>query len=430
MNYDIVIIGASFSGLTLAHHLPSHLKILIIDRKKTLDYFIESTGLITQATHDLFANFIEVDKFIPNRITTISVIAPDFKKTFFSSTQEPWIYSTDTPNLIKEMEMKLPKNVELRIQNNFQGYSLNEKENYPLKIQFTSTKNNASQKNNFVRAKFLVGADGSRSTVAKSNPKLSKNKHFLAGWEKVFYGDILLGKEPKNTVYHFWFGEFSLGYGGWLSPTLIEKKPAFRIGLAKLAKDARDLKKINNFIKILLDKNMIQINEKKEILSFASMVPIGGPLKNIYDKHTLLIGDAAGFCGPFAADGIKGSLVSGIVASKLLTQLLEGNKKALYNFHKEIEKYNKLMTYYRKQLLYRFIWNRMKSNRTFHAMFDAIAREKDHFLDQFCDSKDKNKSLMQVVLKWRNIPLLIRYGLFLCWDILNRSTFDSKNVRD
>lgn len=419
MNYDIVIIGASFSGLTLAHHLPSHLKVLIVDRKKTLDYFVESTGLITQATKDLFAGFVDVDRFIPNRITTISVIAPDFKKMFFSSTQKPWIYSTDTPNLIKEIEMTLPKNVELRIQNVFQKYSLNENENYPLKIQLTSTKNNSSQKKiNFVRAKFLVGADGSRSTVAESNPKLSKNKHFLAAWEKVFYGNILLGEQPKNTVYHFWFGKFSLGYGGWLSPTLIEKKPAFRIGLAKLAKDAKNLKRVNDFIKILLDKKMIQINEKKEILSFASMVPIGGPLKNIYDKHTLLIGDAAGFCGPFAADGIKGSLVSGIVASKLLTQRLEGNKKALHNFHKEIEKYNKLMTYYKKQLLYRFLWNRMKSNRTFDAMFDAIAREKDHFLDQFCDSKDKNKSLLQVVLRWKNIPLLIRYGFFLCWDML------------
>jgi len=75
---------------------------------------------------------------------------------------------------------------------------------------------------------------------------------------------------------------------------------------------------------------------------------------------------------------------------------------------------------YKKQLFYRFIWNRMKSNRTFRAMFDLVARDKEDFLHQFCDSKDRHKSLMSVVLKIKNIPLLIKYGCFILLDLFKK----------
>ena len=57
-NYDVIIIGASFSGLTLAHHLPKDLNVLILDKKKNLDSFVETTGLITEVTYQLFKDFV------------------------------------------------------------------------------------------------------------------------------------------------------------------------------------------------------------------------------------------------------------------------------------------------------------------------------------------------------------------------------------
>src|SRR3989338_1206773 len=96
---DVVIVGASFAGLTLGHHLPQGLRTIILDRKTRLDTAIETTGLITEATRELFKQFCDVDRFIPNRITTIGVVSPDYNKYFFSHTEKPWIYSTDTPLL-------------------------------------------------------------------------------------------------------------------------------------------------------------------------------------------------------------------------------------------------------------------------------------------------------------------------------------------
>jgi flavin-dependent dehydrogenase len=413
MHYDVIIIGASFSGLALAHYLPKSLRVLVLDRKPKLDATIESTGLVTQVTHDMLAELVDVDRFIPNKVTTIGVVSPDYDKYFFSHTKKPWIYTTDTPNLVKNMAETVPQNVTIEINSNFRKYGVNPKDDYPVQVMYSR-----SGKEFNVQAKFIVGADGSHSQVAKSNPNLSRNKRFLAGLEKVFYGDIHLGDHPKNTVYHFWFGEFSIGYGGWLSPTIINGKHAFRVGLAKLEKDIVHLKLLDKFIQILKDRRIISLADEKCQDAFGSLIPINGVLKNLYDDHSALIGDAAGFCGAFAADGIKGSLISAKVVAKLLPQRLRGDLKAFRAYKKEVNKHGKLMKYYFKQRLYRFIWDRMKRNRSFHAMFDIIQREKEGFLNQFCDNMKKATSLTRTVLKLHNFHRLVKYSIYIAIDIV------------
>jgi len=418
MNYDVVIVGASFAGLTLAHYLPRDLKVLVLDLKKNLNDAVESTGLITQVTYDLLDDFVDVKSFVPNKIDSIGVIGTDYERNFFSYTEDPWIYSTDTPNLLKHMAESLPKNVDLSIDSTFKScVKMNEQEDdYVLNVNFVK-----AGKKTDVRAKFLVGADGARSAVAKNDENLSKNKKILIGLEKVFYGDILFGPNPESAVYHYWFGEFSLGYGGWLSPTVINGRKAFRLGLAKRAKNVNEFYKIDKFIEKLQEKKMIKIDgETEEDLTFASMIPIGGPLKKVFTDHSILIGDAAGLCGAFAADGIKGALVSAKVAADLIPRHLGGERRVLHSFYPEIQKFNGLMTYYRKQVFYRWIWDFMKSNRTFDTMFDIIARAKEDFLNHFCDSKDRNKSLMSVVLRFSNLPILFKYAWYMFLDLFKR----------
>lgn len=399
MHYDIIIVGANFAGLTLAHHLPKNLRVLILDKKKHLDSCIESTGLITQQTKNLIGDFFDVDRFIPNKINSLCVVSTNFEDHFFSKTKDPWIYSTDTPRLIKSMAENLPDNVDIEIGSIFMSQE-------DGKVSYFQ---NGREK--IVRCKFIVGADGAQSSVAKSNFNLSQNKKFLIGLEKVFYGDILLGNNPEQSVYHFWFGEFSLGYGGWLSPTIINGRKAFRVGLAKLEKDAPRLNIINEFIQILIKKKIIRIEE--EVVTFGSHIPIGGPLKKIHDERCLLIGDAAGLCGAFAADGIKGAIVSGKVAAKLIPQYLNGDSEALKKFYPEIQKHNRLMSYYKRQLLYRFLWDRIKTNKSFDLLYQLVKREKENFLNHFCDSKDNHKSLGGSLIKARNAFLLAKYGLSL-----------------
>lgn len=416
-SFDVVIVGASFSGLTLAHHLPRSLKVLVIDTKPSAGSTVESTGLITERTRQEFASFFDIDSHITNPITAICVIAPNFTDYFISETDHAWINQTDTKALIRDLAATLPANV-----TRWQGAVLLDVECKMKNVKSVTIGRNGSKA--VVETRFLVGADGGRSKVAQLVPGLDRNERFLFGYEQVFFGNVHLGPKPAETIYHYWFGEFSLGYGGWLSPTVVDGKPAFRIGLAKLMQDrgeAKDLMK--KFLEKLVALGHITIEGSIDAPGyvFGSMIPIGGVRKNYFSGNTLLVGDAAGFNGAFAADGIKGSVVSGKEGALLVGRFLDGESRALEELHARMDAHNDLMEYYRRQLRYRWIWDKMKSDRTFDAMYRVIEAERASFLDQFCDSKDKRKSLARVVVKPRHFFRLAKYTTCVLSDLFHVS---------
>ena len=83
-----------------------------------------------------------------------------------------------------------------------------------------------------------------------------------------------------------------------------------------------------------------------------------------------------------------------------------------------MNRHKSLLDYYKKQLRYRLIWDLMKKNRTFRAMYKVIEAEKERFLEQFCDSKDKRRSLAWTVLKLKHVPKLTVYSWFILMDLL------------
>lgn len=171
------------------------------------------------------------------------------------------------------------------------------------------------------------------------------------------------------------------------------------------------------FVARLEQEKIITVKEPKPLYVFGSMIPIGGVIKRTSTANCLLIGDAAGYCGAFAADGIKGSVISGKESAKLIDRYLKGDKAALLQIHQKVDQHGSgLLKYYQRQLRYRFIWDLMKSNRSFQWMFKIIASEKESFLSQFCDSKDRHRSLTRTVLKFRYIPKLIHYSLSIFLD--------------
>ncbi len=411
-DYDVVIVGGSFAGLTLAGHLPADLRVLVVEAKPVCGATVESTGLITERTRQELATFFDIDRYITNPMRSICVLAPDFQTHFFAHTETPWIYQTDTRAFVQALAKDVGPHIQIRTSTLFHGIEQEDVEGVTVTIQASG------QAKEVIRTRVLVGADGGRSRVAQSVPSLSRNETFLFAFEAVIFGEVLLGERPEETIYHVWFGEFSLGYGGWLSPTIQDGRPAIRIGLAKEMRDKAE-------VRGLLDKFIAELErhghlkrapDAQPAYVFGSMIPIGGTLTRVSERNILLIGDAAGFCGAFAADGIKGSVVSGKEAATLIARQLAG-ESAFSELKPRMETHDGLISYYRRQRRYRLIWDLMRSDRSFWAMFRVIEKEKTHFLEQFCDSKDKRRSLAWVVLKWRHLPALAWYGISLLIDL-------------
>jgi len=413
-HYDVVIVGASFAGLTLAHHLPNQLRVLVVDAKPAAGSTVESTGLITTKTYQLFKTFFPIDDYITNPISAICVVAPNFTDQFVSQTREPWIYQTDTKALVRALAQSVPSHVTVQTKTVF----VDAKDTDNQTVVTLQTQGEPARQ---VACRVLVGADGSHSKVAQESVGLDRNNSFLFGFERVYFGKVTLGPIPAETIYHYWFGEFSLGYGGWLSPTVVDGRPAYRIGLAKLMRErGKASELLKKFTQRLIDDGTITLDGSIDSpdYAFGSLIPIGGVLKHTVAGNRVLIGDAAGYCGAFAADGIKGSLASAKIASELIPRFLGGDMCALTELPRRMDSDYALIAYYRRQMRYRWIWDQMKRDRSFTALFSIIQREQETFVDQFCDSKDTHRSLMWTVLKVKHSMLLGVCGCFVLWDMI------------
>lgn len=414
MNYDVIIAGAGFSGLTLALKLPEHYNVLVLEKKPRVNAHAHTTGLITVATKDLIGSLVGVDRHLTNRIEAISVLDPSFERHFISKTAFPWIYSTNTPELLLELARACRDNVTFLYNAALVGYAVEPGSPHPVVARYVQ---NGTE--GVARGRFIVGADGVRSAVAKSNPALSKNRRLLFAFERMYEGDCLIGDIPDRTVYHLWFGSFSLGYGGWIAPNFIDGKKLFRIGFATYSPGAEKARLLDRLVETLVDKEVVRLSGSTDapLLNYGGYCPIGGVLRRVCDGHSLLVGDAAGFCGPFSADGIKGAVVSALVAAEVIPRHLEGDRTALGAFFPLVEARSRLLSYYRKQLRYRLLWDRMTSNASFSRLFRICEGEKETFLDQFCDAKDKQASLLKGLIKLRNLPRLIAMGANVAADI-------------
>jgi len=115
-SYDIIVVGAGFSGLSFTRSIGKEYKVLLLDRKDSLQRPYESTGLITKGTRNLLETlFPEITDYIVNKITTLGLVSPDLTRKFYSSTVKPWIYSTSTSDLISRMSKNLTLNIETRL---------------------------------------------------------------------------------------------------------------------------------------------------------------------------------------------------------------------------------------------------------------------------------------------------------------------------
>lgn len=414
-DYDIIIVWASFAWLATAYSLDPSCKVLVIDQQHYDHKKTETTWLITQDTKDLFDTFLDTAPHITNAITHIWVVDTSFQNNFFSETKDPWIYSTDTPALISEFSNTVDTLDNCTVQWSTKVTSI-EHHTWIVSIHCTQWWVEKTY-----TSRYVVGWDGSHSLVARECG-LSTHSNYLIWKEYVYYGDITLWEQPKSSVYHFWFGEFSLGYGWRLSPTTRNGKAAFRLWLAKNKKDARETKLLDQFVQRLIDEKIISINwwvsDYEE--SYIWIIPIGWVLKDLSNDHAVLVWDAAWFCWAFAADGIKWALLSWIESAKCIQNYLQWDTKAFKTYLPMMNSHNRLMRYYKKQVFYRRLRDQMKSNRTFDQLFKIIKNEKETFLYQFCDSKDRHKSLPSIVLKWRNLRDLVVYGWYVLVDMVWR----------
>lgn len=277
-HYDLIIVGASFAGLSCARTAALRgLKVAVIERKVEPGAGVRTTGILVKEAAE------ETD--VPARLTRlvrgVRLYAPNGRSTDHFA---PGYYflATDTPNLMRWMAEEAERaGAELHFDVSFQ--------------KATQSADAMTLPDLDMSARLLIGADGPTSTVARYF-RLDANRRFLGGVEFELEPDPAL---DDRFLHCFLDSKLAPGYIAWAVPGV----GVTQVGLAARHGFRPDAKA---FLEVY--RKRLQMPERRIVARRSGLIPAGATLSKTYEGRVMLVGDAAGHVSPLTGGGIVQTL--------------------------------------------------------------------------------------------------------------------------
>lgn len=206
-------------------------------------------------------------------------------------------------------------------------------------------------KENSIRCKLVIGAEGDRSLVAKKLAGIRKeDEHYCAGLRAYYKG--VKNFHPENFIELHFLKECLPGYF-WVFP-LPNGEANVGIGMlsAEVSRKKINLKKM--MLTIIQSNPAIRERFKDAVLIDDIKgwgLPLGSKKRKISGNNFLLVGDAASLIDPFTGEGIGNGMISGMIAAKQIQQAVEANRFDA-----------KFLSAYDKKI-YETLWSELKLSR-------------------------------------------------------------------
>lgn len=318
--YDVIIVGAGLSGLTASFKLSENgFNTLLIDYKKRVGKPIVCGEYLPYLDEIAFAlksrSIVEAYDIINKYSTKLS--KTNGIKVCFESVRE---FSFDIEGFVIDRE---------QFQNRLLAISRSEVVlgERVTKVELSNREILVkTDKGNIFKGRYLVGADGYPSTVAK---KLELTDGYDEwDWAINISTRATLPKAFSKEVYMFISPKLTPGGYGWVIP----RGERYNIGLGVRKAYLPSLNIINVF-KRFKKRISEEFGRPKEMESKKlKPVPVGGVVRKLYFKNVLLVGDAAGLVNPINGGGIFTAIASGLLAAEAITN---GNTEMYYKRVKE-----------------------------------------------------------------------------------------------
>lgn len=302
---DCVVVGASFGGLASAQALATAgLRVTVVEKKRDPGAKLHTTGIIVKDAVDQIALLDSLPAHLVRRIPGVRLYAPNLT---FVDLAAPGYYflATDTPNVMRWLAAATER----------AGAT------FTLGTAFTGMQR---QRSGFAidglgAARFVIGADGPRSKVARS-AGLGTNQRFLAGIEHEFAGAAI---EDSDRLHCFIDRRIAPGYIAWVIAGVggVQAGVARRAGAAE-PKGWRPDDAMAAFLAKIAP--VIDLRGVRPSSVRAGLIPCGGVVRPVAASRVLLVGDAAGMVSPVTAGGIHTALKHGLAAGNAVADFLRG----------------------------------------------------------------------------------------------------------
>lgn len=300
MRVDLLVVGASFAGLACARAAAlAGLRVLVIDRKASAGEKLHTTGIVVKDAVDQLPWLADVPQALVRRTEGVRLYAPDMRHLDLRAPGY-YFWATDTPALLDWMvDGAAACGATVRMNTLFEN-ALRVGAYWQVPLN-----------DGVVQARYLVGADGPHSRVAKVLG-LSRNTQFLYGVEHEY---AHAGFEP-GLLHCFVDRRLARGYIGWA----LQGTSMAQVGVAqRVSSDGAPLR-----VDGLIGKAgaVLQLDAAEPVAVRAGMIPCGGVLARTAREGAMLVGDAAGMVSPVTAGGIHLALQHGESAGAAVAQFL------------------------------------------------------------------------------------------------------------
>lgn len=279
MSIDVAVVGAGFAGLACARTAAARgLRTVVFERKPDPGASPHTTGLLVKEVADAW----EIPRRLTRKIHGVRLYAPSLRSI---DLERPGYYflATDTPALLRWLaDEARSAGADLR-----------------TGVEWTGSPG----------ARFLVGADGARSRVARAFG-LGGNRRFLVGVEAEFEG--VRGVDP-DRLHCFLDSRLAPGYLAWVVPGVGSTQVGLACGHPLRPRLGAFLAKV---------RGLFDFGSARQVGARGGLVPVGGPVRPFASERAVLVGDAAGLVSPLTAGGIQTALESGRRAAQAISDFL------------------------------------------------------------------------------------------------------------
>jgi len=312
-NYDVTIIGAGLAGLQCARLLArTGVRVLLVDRKNALDQKIHTTGIFVRRT---LLDFDIPDDCLGPPIKHVTLYSPALRSMEFVSDHDEFRVGRMGQLYQRYLQQCLIAGVQWLPETSYLGHVSADGK---LAVRLSSGD---------VTTRYLIGADGARSRVAR-DLKLDLNEEWIVGVESVYEGAVIDG--PPRLLC-FLDPQLAPGYIAWIAHDGEET----HVGVGGYSARFDPVAALEVFRSRVT--HIIDLSNAKQIERRAGYIPVGGVLRNIANTNGLLLGDAAGAVSPLTAGGLDPCMRLSAFAAQVVSEYLSsGNPQALSVYSGEL----------------------------------------------------------------------------------------------